>query len=168
MTDPVGAGVHRAYVGVGSNLDGPVDRVGRALDALDRIEQTRCVRRSSLYRTRPLGPPDQPEYINAVALLETGLAPEALLVALQALEADQGRVRGRERWGPRTLDLDILLYDDLRIVTERLRVPHPGLHRRAFVLHPLAEIAPQLLIPGRGEVRVLRDGVGSHGVERLA
>jgi len=162
------AGVHRAYIGLGSNLDGPIARVAWALDALDRIEQTRCVRRSPLYRTRPLGPPAQPHYINAVALLQTALQPEALLDALQALESAQGRQRGPERWEPRTLDLDILIFDDLRIATQRLSVPHPRLHLRAFVLYPLAEIAPGLVIPGRGKVLALRDALGREGIQRLS
>jgi 2-amino-4-hydroxy-6-hydroxymethyldihydropteridine diphosphokinase len=168
MTPLTKSGRHRVYVALGSNLGDPVAQITRALDALQRIDGAGELRRSSLYLTRPLGPANQPEYVNAVALLETRLTPEALLDALQAIEARQGRVRGPERWGPRTLDLDILLYDDLCIATQRLIVPHPGLHLRPFVLHPLAEIAPDLVVPGLGPVRELRDGLDSEGVERLA
>lgn len=144
-----------AWIGLGSNLDDPVAQVSRALDALAGIEQTYLLQASSLYASPPMGPPDQPEYVNAVAGLLTTLTPDALLDALQAIEQAHGRVRTGERWGPRTLDLDLLLYDDLQLETGRLTLPHPGLHERAFVLHPLAEVAPELVIPGRGPLRAL-------------
>lgn len=105
---------------------------------------------SSLYRSAPLGPANQPDYVNAVMAVETALAPLALLDALQALETAFGRVRHGERWGPRTLDLDILLYGSEILATDRLTVPHPGLAEREFVLYPLQEIAPDLNIPGLG------------------
>lgn len=136
----------RAYIGLGSNLDNPAEQLRRALTALVRLPQTRLAGCSRFYRSAPLGPQDQPDYVNAVAALDTELAPEALLDALQAIEAAQGRVRLR-RWGPRTLDLDLLLYGDDILATPRLTVPHPGLAERNFVLHPLAELAPDLVLP---------------------
>lgn len=147
-----------AWIGLGSNLEDPVAQVTRALAELDAIEGSYLLRNSSLYASPPMGPPDQPEYVNAVAGLLTTLTPEALLDALQAIEQAHDRVRGGERWGPRTLDLDLLLYDDRRIDTPRLTLPHPGLHQRAFVLQPLAEVAPELVVPGCGPLQdLLRD-----------
>lgn len=138
-----------AWIGLGSNLEAPETQVLRAIEELARLPETRLSRRSGLYRNPPMGPVPQPDFVNAVVALETRLAPFALLDALQAIEQVHGRVRA-ERWGPRTLDLDVLLYGGRVIDEARLRVPHPGLHERAFVLYPLAEIAPDLIIPGRG------------------
>jgi 2-amino-4-hydroxy-6-hydroxymethyldihydropteridine diphosphokinase len=138
-----------AYIGLGSNLDGPVDHLLRAFDELHRLPQTRLVRRSPLYRSPPLGPAGQADYVNAVAGLQTMLAPDALLDGLQAIERAHGRERG-ERWGPRTLDLDLLVYGEQQIDNKHLVVPHPQMHRRAFVLVPLHDIAPELLLPGLG------------------
>ncbi len=137
----------RAYIGLGSNLDDPVAQVRRALAALTTLPHSRRVAHSSLYRSRPLGPSDQPDYINAVAAVETELTPEALLAALQGLESTQGRRRDGQRWGPRTLDLDILLFGDTVMASAELVIPHPGLHEREFVLYPLQEIAPGLRLP---------------------
>lgn len=137
---------HRVYVGLGSNLDDPQQQVRTALDELDTLPQTRLLLASRLYRSDPVGPPGQPDYINAVALIGTALAPEALLDQLQALEHAHQRVR-MERWGPRTLDLDILLYGDQQIATPRLSVPHPFLTERSFVLYPLQELTPELRLP---------------------
>jgi len=156
-----------AYIGVGSNLDDPRRQVETALAELGDLPATRVTHPSSLYRTPPMGPPDQPDYVNAVVEIETGLAPLALLDELQRLENLHRRVRGSERWGPRTLDLDLLLYGDLRLDEPRLTVPHPGLAQRAFVLVPLVEIAPSLSIPGLGPVRRLCEAVPSTGMERL-
>lgn len=136
----------RAYIGLGSNLDDPRQQVIDALTELGDIPQSRVAARSSLYRSDPVGPPGQPDYINAVAALETELEPEQLLDALQAIEQTHQRVR-KIHWGPRTLDLDILLFDDRTISTERLTVPHAWMLERNFVLWPLAEIAPELLLP---------------------
>jgi len=144
-----------AYIGLGGNLGDPADRLRAAAQDLAAIPQTQLKHVSSLYRSPPLGPPDQPHYVNAVAALETALPPDALLDALQALEVRHGRVRDGQRWGPRTLDLDLLLYGDAQLATPRLTVPHPGLPRRAFVLYPLAEIAPDLQVPGWGGVQAL-------------
>jgi len=128
---------HRAYVAVGANLGDPAANVGRALDLLGELGTVAA--RSSLYRTKPWGKEDQPWFVNAVALLETALEPPALLERLRALERRLGRVPG-ERWGPRIIDLDLLAYDDMESADETLRLPHPHLSERAFVLVPLAEI----------------------------
>ncbi len=136
----------RAYIGLGSNLEDPLHQVSDALQELAGIAQSRVIARSSLYRSDPVGPPGQPDYINAVAALDTELAPEQLLDALQAIEQAHQRVR-KIHWGPRTLDLDILLFDDQVIATERLTVPHAWMLERNFVLWPLAEIAPELHLP---------------------
>ncbi len=138
--------LHRAWIGLGSNLDDPLARVARALDELDRLPLTRRIAASSRYASRPQGPQDQPDFINAVACLETRLSPLALLDQLQALEQRHRRVRAR-RWGPRTLDLDLLLFDDDVLALPRLRVPHPEMARRAFVLAPLLSLAPDLRLP---------------------
>ena len=132
-----------AYVGIGSNLDEPRRQVLAALTELDQLPHTRVVKKSSLYRTAPMGYTDQPEFINAVAQLETGLSAERLLAELQELEARHGRERSF-RNAPRTLDLDVLLYGNAEIHTPTLTVPHPQMHERAFVLKPLLEISPEL------------------------
>ena len=140
---------HVAFVGLGSNLADPAVQVSQALDALDSLPQTRVLRRSSLYRSAPVGYLDQPDFINAVAQVETELAPHALLDTLLALEQECGRTR-EFRNAPRTLDLDVLLYDDLVHHEHGLTIPHPQMHLRAFVLQPLLEIAPDCMIPGVG------------------
>lgn len=134
-----------AYIGLGSNLDDPLAQVMRAIDELSALPQTQLVQRSAIYSSKPVGP-EQPDFINAVALLDTHLAPLALLDALQAIEQAHQRVR-IQHWGPRTLDLDLLLYGDQVIATERLTVPHPYLTQRGFVLYPLADITPDLQLP---------------------
>ena len=140
----------RAYIGIGSNLDDPIRQVRRAFQALNGILASGCAAQSPLYRTAPIGgSPGQPDYINAVAALDTGLTPHQLLMALQTLELAQGRTRS-VRWEARTLDLDLLLYDQLTSADPRLTLPHPRLHERAFVLYPLCDIAPNLHIPGQG------------------
>ncbi|MDQ7729174.1 2-amino-4-hydroxy-6-hydroxymethyldihydropteridine diphosphokinase [Halomonas sp. SpR8] len=131
------------YIGLGSNLAYPIEQVRQALDELATLPLSRLVAASSLYASRPVGPQDQPDFINAVAALETRLSPLALLDQLQALE-QQHRRRRQHHWGPRTLDLDLLLYANDHIDTPRLRVPHPHMTTRAFVLAPLAEIAPSI------------------------
>lgn len=137
----------RVYLALGSNLADPLHQVRNALDALDAIPQTRRAAVSSFYRTPPYGPPDQPDYLNAAVALDTELSPEALLDHTQRIELEQGRVRKAERWGPRTLDLDILLFGDRVLNTPRLTVPHYDMHNRAFMLVPLLEIAPQARLP---------------------
>jgi 2-amino-4-hydroxy-6-hydroxymethyldihydropteridine diphosphokinase len=132
-----------AYVGVGSNLEDPRTQVLTALDELDRLPETRLVKKSSLYRSAPLGHAEQPDYINAVAQLDTGLPAERLLAEMQSLESRHRRARSFPN-APRTLDLDLLLFGNARIETAVLQVPHPRMHERAFVLKPLLEIAPEL------------------------
>ncbi len=157
-----------AYIGLGSNLQDPVDQVARALTALADLPETRCVARSALYASPPMGPQDQPDYINAVACLSTALAPRDLLASLQAIERAHGRVRNGTRWGPRTLDLDILLYGGRQIHEPGLSVPHPGIPERAFVVHPLAEIAPRdLVLPGHGPLALLLSRCPQGDLRRL-
>ncbi|EJH4504248.1 2-amino-4-hydroxy-6-hydroxymethyldihydropteridine diphosphokinase [Cronobacter sakazakii] len=136
-----------AFIALGSNLAEPLSQVNNALAALARIPDSRIVATSSFYRTPPLGPQDQPDYLNAAVALETTLSAEALLDNTQRIELEQGRVRKAERWGPRTLDLDIMLFGDATINTERLIVPHYDMKNRAFMLRPLSEIAPALRFP---------------------
>ncbi len=157
-----------AYIALGSNLADPRRQVCAAFEALARLPDTRLLARSDLYRSTPMGPADQPDYINAVARLETALAPLELLDALQAIEQQQGRVRHGERWGPRTLDLDLLLFADTIIEEPRLTVPHPGLAQRNFVLTPLMDIADKaLIIPGQGTLAELQARCRADGLERL-
>ena len=156
-----------AYVGVGSNLDDPAAQVAQAIEALATVRESRLVCRSSLYATAPFGPVDQPDFVNAVAGLLTRLPPEDLLAELRSLEAAQGRVRSGERWGPRRIDLDLLVVGGEKRQTPDLTLPHPGIPQRNFVLYPLAEIAPDLVVPGVGTVRVLRERVSSGGIRRL-
>ncbi|CAK0769906.1 2-amino-4-hydroxy-6-hydroxymethyldihydropteridinediphosphokinase [Gammaproteobacteria bacterium] len=147
----------RAYVGLGSNLDDPTAQVRRALVELLRLPASRLAGSSRLYRNLAMdlpGQPVQPDYVNAVAALDTRLPPQVLLRLLLKLELRHQRVRQR-RWGPRTLDLDLLLYGNLRLRRYGLTLPHPGLHLRVFVLYPLAELAPHLVIPGRGRLSPL-------------
>jgi 2-amino-4-hydroxy-6-hydroxymethyldihydropteridine diphosphokinase len=156
-----------AYVGVGSNLDDPAAQVGRALDALARIPSSKLIARSPLYRTPPFGAVPQPAFVNAAAGLLTRLAPEELLAALRHLERELGRQPPRERWGPRVIDLDLLVVGQERRVTEVLTLPHPGIVERDFVLYPLADIAPDLEVPGLGRVSTLRERVANRGVVKL-
>lgn len=135
----------RAFVALGSNLNSPAHQIMKAFDELDAIPRTEVVQRSSLYRTAPLGYEDQPDFMNAVVELKTALAPEKLLDYLLAIENLHGRERPFPN-APRPLDLDLLLYDDVRMQTETLTLPHPRMHTRGFVLLPLAEIAPHLVI----------------------
>lgn len=159
-------GKHTAFIGLGSNLADPVVQVSQALQALDRLPQTRLLKSSSLYRSAPVGYLDQPDFINAVAQVETGLAPRALLDALLALELECGRTREFPN-APRTLDLDLLIYDDLPHHEHGLTVPHPQMQRRAFVLRPLLEIAPDCIIPGVGAAADALAGCAGQQLERL-
>lgn len=158
--------MNTAYVALGANLGDPKATVLAAFAALANLPESRVARCSSLYRTAPVGILSQPDFVNAVAVLETTLAPEALLDALLDIEARFGRVR-RERNGPRTLDLDLLLYDDIELDLPRLTLPHPRLHLRAFVLLPLAEVAPDLAIPRRGSLAAWLPAVANQGIVRL-
>ncbi len=156
-----------AYVGLGSNLDNPRRQVENALHALARLPQTRLLAHSRLYRTPPWGGIAQPDFINAVARLETTLAAEDLMRALLDLERTSGRERGTERYGPRVLDLDLLLYGHQRLDAAGLTVPHPRLAERAFALVPLHEIAPDLEIPGRGGIADLLARIDVDGIAPL-
>ena len=141
-----------AYIGLGSNLNGPAGQVEMAFGLLEGLPDTRLVARSSLYRTTPFGGIEQPDFVNAVAALETQLGAHALLDQLQHIEHSRGRKRGGVRWGPRVIDLDLLVFDDVAIDEPDLIVPHPGIAERNFVLLPLREIAPELVIPGLGRL----------------
>lgn len=156
----------KAFIGLGSNLDEPRAQIEIALQELAQLPHTHFVRASSRYLTAPMGPADQPYYINAVAELETELTPVALLDQLQAIESAHQRVRGVNQWGPRTLDLDLLLYGDETIGTERLTVPHPGVAERNFVLIPLVEISPELTLPDGRAIAELPACHDQHGVKR--
>lgn len=144
----------RVFIGLGSNLADPRNQVLSAQKALATMATTQCIMMSSLYKSPPMGPQDQPDYINAVAELNTDLSPHLLLDALKQIEQQHGRQKKRH-WGERTLDLDILLYGEQQINDARLQVPHKGLAERAFVLYPLAEIAPDLIIPHFGPIEKL-------------
>jgi len=157
-----------AYVALGSNLSDPRRQVEAAFGALAGIAGTQLVLRSRLWRSKPMGPQDQPEFVNAVAGLLTTKAPRELLAQLQAIERRMGKAEPEVRWGPRLIDLDLLAIGDLQADEPGLRLPHPGLHQRNFVLYPLAEIAAELWVPGLARVRVLRDRVSGEGIERLA
>jgi 2-amino-4-hydroxy-6-hydroxymethyldihydropteridine diphosphokinase len=159
--------MHRAYVALGANLDEPQAQVRNALATLSRLPQSRLAVSSSLYRTAPVGLAEQPDFINAVAALDTELLPDDLLEALFAIERDFGRLR-KAKNGPRTLDLDLLLYDDQVIDTQHLHLPHPRLHLRAFVIVPLAEIAPDCVLPGRGTVAAWLPAVANQGITKAA
>lgn len=136
-----------AYIAIGSNLASPLEQVNAAVQALGEIPQSRVIAVSAYYRTPPLGPQDQPDYLNAAAALETGLDAETLLNHTQRIELQQGRVRKAERWGPRTLDLDIMLFGNEVIHTDRLTIPHYDMKNRGFMLWPLFEVAPHLVFP---------------------
>ena len=157
----------RAYVALGSNLDDPAAQLRRGAHALDKLPGTRLVRGSSLYRSAPVGLADQPDFINAVCEIDTSLIAQDLMQALLKIETANGRVRDVPG-GPRTLDLDLLLYGEMVCHEAGLTLPHPRLHERAFVLYPLVEIAPGLSIPGRGRVEALLAACAGQAIERLA
>ncbi len=158
----------RAYIGLGSNLGDSRTIVQAAAQALDGLPSTRLAAVSGLYRTPAWGPVAQPDYVNAAAAVDTTLAPLSLLAALLDLERAAGRDRSRaERWGPRILDLDLLLYGDEVIHAPGLHVPHPRLHERAFVVLPLADVAPLLQVPGHGDIATLRASMETAGIEAL-
>lgn len=156
----------RTFIGIGSNLNDPVRQVETALQSLSRLPGSLLRQHSSLYVSTPMGPADQPDYVNAVAELETSLEPNSLLDKLQEIETQQGRVRAA-RWGPRSLDLDLLVYGGLVYDDVRLTLPHPGIADRPFVLYPLAELASDIEIPGLGMLNCLLAHCPSSGVSRL-
>ena len=155
-----------AYIAIGSNLASPRDQANAAIAALAALPQSRLVAHSSFYRTPPLGPQDQPDYLNAAVALETALTPDALLDHTQRIELEQGRVRKAERWGPRTLDLDIMLFGDAVINTARLTVPHYDMKNRAFMLLPLYEIAPTLRFPDGDALEQVLAALDQTGIRR--
>jgi len=144
-----------AYVGLGSNLHGPARQIEIAFKLLGDIRSTRLIKRSSLHRSAPFGGVEQPDFVNAAASLLTQLTAQDFLLELQRIENERGRDRGEVRWGPRVLDLDLLVYSNQTIDEPGLSVPHPGIGERNFVLLPLREIAPELSIPGLGRLSKL-------------
>ena len=156
----------RAYIGLGANLDNPAGQLASAVTAIAELRRSVIQSVSSVYRSPPMGPQNQPDYLNAVLALMTELTPGALLTALQGIENAQGRLRG-EHWGARTLDLDILLYGDHVVSEPELQIPHPGLRERDFVLQPLLELAgPKLVLPSGEELGTLVAGRGGSTLER--
>ena len=157
-----------AWIGVGSNLEDPCAQVLAAIERLGKIPRTRLVLNSPLYRSRPFGKPDQPDFVNAVAGLITQLDPTALHQNLHAIEMAMGRPERHEHWGPRIIDLDLLVYGRERRSEPALTLPHPGIVERNFVLYPLADIAPDLEVPGLGRVSELKDRLAPEGLHRLS
>ena len=156
-----------AYVGLGANLEQPLEQLRKAVGFLGSVPDARLVCVSPAYRSAPMGPRDQPDYLNAVAGLVTTLEPLALLDALQDIENRMGRVRDGQRWGPRVIDLDLLVFGSVVMGDERLVLPHPGIHERSFVLYPLADIAPALKVPGAASVELLRAALPGDDLRRL-
>ena len=159
--------MHIAYIGLGSNLQDPKSQLQRAFTELGQMPGTRMIACSSLYRSAPLGYADQPDYANAVAKIATTLPPHDLLQTLLQIEQQHGRLRSF-RNAPRTLDLDVLLYDDMQIHEHGLTIPHPQMHARTFVLQPLLEIAPEIVIPGIGRAEMALETCDDPASEILA
>ena len=159
--------VVETYIALGSNLDDPVRQIRTAILTLNNLPKAMITAQSSLYKSAPMGPADQPAYINAVIQLRTDREPLELLAELQLIEDAHERKRNAERWGPRTLDLDIILYGNLTLRSEKLTIPHYGLTERNFVLIPLFEIAPQLILPDGTALKLLVDNCSTEGLERL-
>ncbi|MEQ1621134.1 MAG: 2-amino-4-hydroxy-6-hydroxymethyldihydropteridine diphosphokinase [Methylococcales bacterium] len=157
----------RAFIGLGSNLAMPSQQITQARTAIAATNGIQELAFSSLYKSAPMGPQDQPDYVNAVMAIATDLSPLELLKILQRIEHEHGRVRNGERWGPRTLDLDLLLYGDQQIQVPDLTVPHVGIAEREFVLYPLYEIAPDLTVPGKGSLSDLVANCPLRGLQRL-
>ncbi len=155
------------YIGLGANMDQPVAQILSACEAIKSMASRHEFVVSSLYRSAPMGPQDQNDYINAVARFNTELTPLELLEQLQRIEQTHGRVRKKERWGPRTLDLDLLLFGDQVIVSERLTVPHYGMRKRAFVIYPLLEIAPDLTLPDGTQLDSIANQLTLQGLTKL-
>ncbi|MBW8189512.1 2-amino-4-hydroxy-6-hydroxymethyldihydropteridine diphosphokinase [Neiella marina] len=167
MTLSATAPTTTCYVGLGANLNNPVVQLVKAINTLKTLPQTQFIAASPMYCSKPLGPADQPDYINAVVKLETSLAPEALLDALQAIELEQGRERKEERWGPRIIDLDILLYGNQTIHTERLTIPHYHMGEREFVLYPLFDLDSDVAMPDGTAIRDLLANCPRNGLQRF-
>lgn len=156
----------RAYIGLGANLADPAGQVREAIARIGRLPQTALIAQSSLYRSAPLGPAGQADYCNAACAVDTALSAEALLAALHAIERDMGRERPPVRWAPRLIDLDLLLYGDVACAGPGLTLPHPEMHRRNFVMAPLAEIAPEASVPGIGAARAIAARLGASGLAK--
>ena len=156
-----------AYVGLGSNLHGPTSQLENAFELLAGIPGTRLIRKSSLYRSAPFGGVEQPDFVNAAAALMTRLSAAELLRELQRIENERGRERGDVRWGPRILDLDLLVYSDQKIDEPGLIIPHPGIGERNFVLLPLGEVAPGLNIPGLGQIENIDVSLSEPAISRI-
>jgi 2-amino-4-hydroxy-6-hydroxymethyldihydropteridine diphosphokinase len=157
----------RVYVGLGSNLEDPVAQVLEAVEELEMIPDSILVSRSSLYRGKPMGIADQPDYVNAVVAMDTLLSAENFLQELIRIEDLQGRVRDGEEWGPRIIDLDLLMYGKQKINTPDLIVPHPGMHERDFVIIPLSELAGDVNVPGQGRLTALINKCENHSLRKL-
>lgn len=157
-----------AYIGLGSNLSEPIKQVNNAIKAIEKIEQSQVINVSSLYLSKPMGPQDQDDYINAVLALQTSLSATELLDSLQTIENDAGRIRKKNRWSARILDLDIILFGDQIINSERLTIPHYGMTEREFVLLPLAEIAPLLQLPNGQSVTFLSQNIANNAMMKLS
>lgn len=165
--DRSGRNATSAYIGLGSNLDDPVQQVRRAFDAIAELDGCRLVAKSSLFESTPLNGERQPNYINAAAHIRTDLRARELLDNLHAVEDAHGRDRSADRWASRTLDLDLLLFGTLQCDASELMLPHPGLTQRNFVVYPLAQIAPELVLPDGTEISRLADRLGMAGLREL-
>lgn len=159
--------IWHAYVGLGSNLDSPVEQIRSGMAALRELPDSHVLKCSSLYQTAPIGVTAQPDFINAACALDTALTPHALMRRLLAIEHAHGRRRGPQPGAARTLDLDILLYEDMELESPEVTLPHPRLHERAFALYPLFEIAPTVHVPGHGPIAELLRGCSEQRVTRL-
>jgi 2-amino-4-hydroxy-6-hydroxymethyldihydropteridine diphosphokinase len=160
-------GIVKAWLGLGSNLQQPALQIREALDRLGRAGAVRVIKVSSFYRTPPWGDENQEEFINAVAQIETDLEPLVLLKVMQSIENDMGRQRSGRRWGPRLIDLDLLLYGDQKYCSDQLELPHPRMFERAFVLVPLFELDQTLAVPGHGPIGKLLKGLDCRGISKL-
>ncbi|AQP99126.1 MULTISPECIES: 2-amino-4-hydroxy-6-hydroxymethyldihydropteridine diphosphokinase [Pseudoalteromonas] len=159
--------MHCVYLGLGANLNSPKEQLDNAITAIKQLSFCEFVSVSHYYASKPMGPQDQPDYINAVACIKTSLEPEQLLDLTQRIELEHGRVRKAERWGPRTLDIDTLLFGDRVINTERLTVPHYGLNVREFVVYPLLELAPELILPSGVALQAIADNLPLNDLQQL-
>ena len=167
MSEPHNAHWYPVYVGLGSNLQGPARQLQAAIEMLGNLNGTRLMAQSSMYRSAPFGGIEQPDYVNAAVSLLTQLSARELLAELQQIEARRGRDSDEVRWGPRVIDLDLLVYSGSTIADPDLSVPHPGITERNFVLLPLQEIAPELVIPGLGRLASLPVNVQEPQIERI-
>lgn len=157
----------KCYIGIGANLNNPLLTVKKAIAELGEIPQTSLISVSQIYQSKPMGPEDQPDYVNAAALVSTHLTPHELFKYTCDIELLHGRVRNGAHWGPRTLDLDILLYDNLTITDETLTVPHYGMKEREFVIYPLLDIDPSLVLPCGTQVNSLTQAVPLNGMTAI-